>query len=336
MVILYEVHHAFRFIPTDGRPHPDDIEPSYLGDSIGRWDGDTLVVDVVGFNTNTWLVGVGTFHSEKLRVTERYTRDTYDTIIYEVTMEDPEVLTKPWKQYAQPKGCDRASASVRTECIENNEDIQRFEKLLQTEFKRVAHFLQLAQRSVVPGYSSLTSCSVRIAHDRVACNAVWRVFYGYDSCHSPPASTSSNFAYHTRMDDFGLGSNDHQGEYMMGGTQLGFGTPTINPAQSIGLRNTVGPRLYGRNRHRSSSSCSRCSSSCSSIGIEQQQLQQLVPQRIQLIQQIQYLIHLVAQQQTFLPQGGIPFSAFGGPAGWLAGSQGVQPQVFGGQAGYVM
>jgi hypothetical protein len=64
VVILYEVHHAFRFIPTDGRGHPDDLEPSYLGDSIGRWEGDTLVVDVTGFNTNTWLVGVGTFHSE--------------------------------------------------------------------------------------------------------------------------------------------------------------------------------------------------------------------------------------------------------------------------------
>jgi hypothetical protein len=73
VVILYEVHHAFRFIPTDGRGHPDDIEPSYPGDSVGRWEGDTLVVDVTGFNTNTWLVGVGTFHSEKLRVTERYT-----------------------------------------------------------------------------------------------------------------------------------------------------------------------------------------------------------------------------------------------------------------------
>ena len=73
VIILYEVHHAFRIIPTDGRPHPDDHEPSYLGDSVARWEGDTLVVDVIGFNTNTWLAGVGTIHSEKLRVTERYT-----------------------------------------------------------------------------------------------------------------------------------------------------------------------------------------------------------------------------------------------------------------------
>jgi hypothetical protein len=135
VVILYEVHHAFRIIPTDGRPHPDDMEPSYLGDSIGHWDGDTLVVDVVGFNTNTWLAGVGTIHSDKLRVTERYTRDTFDTIIYEATMEDPEVFTKPWKQYATLRL--RPGERIREyECIENNEDIQRFQKLLETEFKK--------------------------------------------------------------------------------------------------------------------------------------------------------------------------------------------------------
>ena len=132
VVILYEVHHGFRIIPTDGRPHPDDLEPSYLGDSIGRWEGDTLVVDVIGFNTNTWLAGVGTIHSEKLRVTERYTRDTHDTIAYEATLDDPEVFTKPWKQYATLRL--RPGERIREyECIENNEDIQRFEKILQGE-----------------------------------------------------------------------------------------------------------------------------------------------------------------------------------------------------------
>jgi hypothetical protein len=55
VIILYEIHHAFRIIPTDGRPHPDDVEPSYLGDSVAHWEGDTLVVDVTGFNDKTWL-----------------------------------------------------------------------------------------------------------------------------------------------------------------------------------------------------------------------------------------------------------------------------------------
>jgi hypothetical protein len=132
VIILYEAHHAFRIIPTDGRPHPGDLEPSYLGDSVGHWEGNTLVVDVIGFNTNTWLAGVGTIHSEKLHVTERYTRDSPDTIVYDVTIEDPVVFTKPWLQ--QELFRLRPNERIREyECIENNEDLLRFEKLLQTD-----------------------------------------------------------------------------------------------------------------------------------------------------------------------------------------------------------
>jgi len=132
IIVLYEVHHAFRIIPTDGRPHPDDVDPSFLGDSVARWEGDTLVVDVIGFNEKTWLAGVGTIHSDKLHVTERYTRDSYDTIRYDVTMEDPEVFTKPWHQ--QETFRLRPNERIREyECIENNEDLLRFEKLLQNE-----------------------------------------------------------------------------------------------------------------------------------------------------------------------------------------------------------
>ena len=135
VLILYEIHHAFRIIPTDGRPHPDDLEPSYLGDSVARWEGDTQVVDVTGFNDKTWLAGVGTIHSEKLRVTERYRRDTYDTIVYDVMMDDPEVFTKPWHQ--QETFRLRPGERLREyECIENNEDIVRWEKLLDGEFKK--------------------------------------------------------------------------------------------------------------------------------------------------------------------------------------------------------
>jgi len=132
VIILYEAHHAFRIIPADGRQHPDDLEPSYLGDSVGRWDGDTLVVDVTGFNTNTWLAGVGTIHSDQLHVTERYTRDTPDTIVYDVTIEDPVVFTKPWLQQEifRLRPHDRLR---EYECIENNEDLVRFEELLQRD-----------------------------------------------------------------------------------------------------------------------------------------------------------------------------------------------------------
>ena len=132
VIILYEIHHAFRIIPTDGRPHPEDAEPSYLGESVGRWDGDTLVVDVRHFNTNTWLAGVGSIHTEDLRVTERYTRDSHDTIRYEATMEDPAVLTRPWT--IRETFRLRPDERIREyECIESNEDLTRFEQLLQEQ-----------------------------------------------------------------------------------------------------------------------------------------------------------------------------------------------------------
>jgi hypothetical protein len=131
-IILYEIHHAFRIIPTDGRGHPEDMEPTYLGDSIGRWDGDTFVVEIVGFNDKSWLAGVGTVHSESLKVTERFTRDTHDTIRYEVTMEDPEVFTKPWHMYETLRL--RPNERIREyECIESNEDLQRFEQLIRDD-----------------------------------------------------------------------------------------------------------------------------------------------------------------------------------------------------------
>jgi len=62
VIMLYELLHAFRVIPLNAK-HPDDLEPTRMGDSMGRWDGDTLVVDVIGFNGRTWIGATGTFHS---------------------------------------------------------------------------------------------------------------------------------------------------------------------------------------------------------------------------------------------------------------------------------
>ena len=91
----------FRIIYMDGRGHPEDFDPSYVGHSIGHWEGDTLVVDVVGLNDETWL-GSGTvgpklamMHSDKLHVVERWTR-TGNVITYEATVDDPVMFTKPW------------------------------------------------------------------------------------------------------------------------------------------------------------------------------------------------------------------------------------------------
>jgi len=130
VIILYEIHHAFRIIPTDGRPHPEDLEPSYLGDSVARWDGDTLVVDVTGFNDKTWLAGTGTFHSDAMHIVERYTRINQDRIDYEVTMEDPNVLTKPWvlRSSLMLREGTRLQEYV---CAENNLDLDRYEKLIE-------------------------------------------------------------------------------------------------------------------------------------------------------------------------------------------------------------
>ena len=97
VIILYESNHAYRVIPTDGRPHVGEGVKLWMGDSRGRWEGSTLVVDVTNFNTDTWLDAHGTFHSDALHVVERWTMASPDRIAYEVTIEDPKVFTRPWK-----------------------------------------------------------------------------------------------------------------------------------------------------------------------------------------------------------------------------------------------
>ncbi len=96
VVILYEAYHLFRVIPTDGRPHPKDLDPTWMGNSVGHWEGDTLVVDVTGFNDKT---AVDIYrHTTAYHVIERYRRTAYDKIQYEATIEDPNVFAAPWKE----------------------------------------------------------------------------------------------------------------------------------------------------------------------------------------------------------------------------------------------
>lgn len=97
VVFLYTSHNTFRVIPIDGRPH-DPVysqDVNWNGDAIGSWDGDTLVVDVVGFNDESWLGWPGWFHSNNMHVVERLRRDG-DTLSYQVRVEDPDVLQQPW------------------------------------------------------------------------------------------------------------------------------------------------------------------------------------------------------------------------------------------------
>lgn len=95
ITMLFEYVHAVRHVYMD-TPHPREFE-TWMGDSRGRWEGDTLVVDVKFFTDQTWLDRSGNFHSEALHLVERYTLVSADHIRYEVTLEDPKVFTRPWK-----------------------------------------------------------------------------------------------------------------------------------------------------------------------------------------------------------------------------------------------
>jgi hypothetical protein len=96
VVMLFEYDHFVREIYTDGREHPKDLSPTWMGDSIGKWDGDTLVVDTVGFNDKTWLDNDGHPHSDQLHIVERIHRATHDTLTTDITIDDPKAYTKPW------------------------------------------------------------------------------------------------------------------------------------------------------------------------------------------------------------------------------------------------
>jgi hypothetical protein len=96
VIIMSEYVHTWRWIPMTPIPRYEGYE-SWMGDSRGRWEGNTLVVETMGFNDQTWFDNAGNFHSDALKVLERFTRTASDTITYEVTIEDPKVFTRPWK-----------------------------------------------------------------------------------------------------------------------------------------------------------------------------------------------------------------------------------------------
>jgi hypothetical protein len=92
---LFEYDHFTRRIFTDGRGHPKDLEPSWMGDSVGHWEGDTLVVDTVGLNDKTWIDRAGHPHSDKMHVIERIHRVGTDTLKVGITVDDPVAYKKP-------------------------------------------------------------------------------------------------------------------------------------------------------------------------------------------------------------------------------------------------
>ena len=94
--ILFENQHTFRIIHTDGRSHPKDFDPTWFGDSVGKWEGDTLVVDTVGLDDRTWLDTAGHEHSDQLHLVERFQKMDNNSIKWTVTFEDPKFFTEPW------------------------------------------------------------------------------------------------------------------------------------------------------------------------------------------------------------------------------------------------
>jgi hypothetical protein len=127
IVMIFEgATHIWREIYMDGRPHPqgDDLNPTYLGHSVGRWEGDTLVVDVVGFNEQTWMDYFGHPHTDMLHVVEKYSRPTKNTLAYEATFDDPGAYTKP---FTVRWNINWNATGELTEyiCQENNKYLQR-------------------------------------------------------------------------------------------------------------------------------------------------------------------------------------------------------------------
>jgi hypothetical protein len=123
VVFLYEDVSGpfFRIVPLDGHSHRADDSESYLGDAVGHWDGDSLVVETGNFNDETWLTDNGAFHSPKLRVVERLTRRG-DAIEYAAVVHDPEVLAEPWALRPRRMALTAVEMAEPAPCFEQDLD----------------------------------------------------------------------------------------------------------------------------------------------------------------------------------------------------------------------
>ena len=133
LVQLYEVLNNWRLIHLDGRPLPKNPEPFFYGNSSARWEGDTLVVDSTGYDERTSMMPEVLFHSDELRVTERYTRPSMNYLIVEITITDPKVLMKPWK--SAPRRWTLGDGEVYEFFCTNNRELEELQKLRQQELQ---------------------------------------------------------------------------------------------------------------------------------------------------------------------------------------------------------
>ncbi len=121
VVFFNMAHHTYRVIPLDGSDHISDRVKLWMGDSRGRWDGDTLVVSVANHNDQTWFDIIGDFHSDALHVAERFRRVSAAVIDYEAVITDPKVYTRPWKMALRfQRQRDQNIEMWEEACYENN------------------------------------------------------------------------------------------------------------------------------------------------------------------------------------------------------------------------
>jgi hypothetical protein len=99
LFVFYENDNMVRQIFTDGRKHPESLELTWEGHSIGQWDGDTLVADTIGMRDETWIDDDGHVHSDQLHMVERVRRIDYNTLQIDLTLNDPKALEKPWTEH---------------------------------------------------------------------------------------------------------------------------------------------------------------------------------------------------------------------------------------------
>jgi len=124
MFFLFEGNiHSYRQIFLDGRKHPADPDPTWYGDSVGTFEGDTLVIDTVGFNDKFWFDFAGHPHTEQLHTIERIRRPDLKTLEYEVTIDDPGAYTRPFTLYGRHTYAENTEL-MEYVCNENNQDVE--------------------------------------------------------------------------------------------------------------------------------------------------------------------------------------------------------------------
>jgi hypothetical protein len=128
---LDELNNNWRVVHTDGRPHSPDPDPSFDGDEVGHWDGDTLVIDVIGIDERTWNNFTGWFHSDQEHVIERISRPSMNYLVYQVTIEDPKVLSKPWT--SAPRVWTLGHEDLLEYYCTNNQDVDQYKALKSKE-----------------------------------------------------------------------------------------------------------------------------------------------------------------------------------------------------------